>query len=64
MQENDASNLNQRETVYATQKSMNISKHGSSADEISNQPAERPKVYLKSVAQLLEQPEVKPEKER
>uniref|UniRef100_A0A1J3GLX7 Eukaryotic translation initiation factor-related n=1 Tax=Noccaea caerulescens TaxID=107243 RepID=A0A1J3GLX7_NOCCA len=62
--ENGASNLIQRETVYATQKSMNISKHGSSADEISNQPAERPKVYLKSVAQLLEQPEVKPEKER
>jgi hypothetical protein len=62
--ENGASNLIQRETVYATQKSMNSSKHGSSADEISNQPAERPKVYLKSVAQLLEQPEVKPEKER
>ncbi|XP_010458545.1 PREDICTED: uncharacterized protein LOC104739789 isoform X1 [Camelina sativa] len=62
--ENGASNLIQRDTVYATQKSMNISKPGLSADEIPNQPIERPKLNLKPVAQLLEQPEVKTEKER
>lgn len=64
LQENGASNLVQRETGYATQKSMNNSKPGLSADEISNQPVERPKLYLKPVAQLLEQPEVTTEKER
>lgn len=64
LQENGASNLIQRETVYATQKSMNISKSGLSADEIPNQPVERPKLNLKPVAQLLVQPEVKTEKER
>lgn len=64
LQENGASNLIQRETGYAAQKSMNISKPGLPADEISNQPVERPKVYLKPLTQLLEQPEVKTEKER
>lgn len=64
LQENGASNLIQRDTGYATQKSMNISKPGVSADEIPNQPIERPKLNLKPVAQLLEQPEVKTEKER
>ncbi|EOA39997.1 hypothetical protein CARUB_v10008685mg [Capsella rubella] len=62
--ENGGSNLIQRDTGYATQKSMNISKPGLSADEIPNQPIERPKLNLKPVAQLLEQPEVKTEKER
>ncbi|KFK43426.1 hypothetical protein AALP_AA1G124200 [Arabis alpina] len=62
--ENGASSLVQRETGYATQKSMNISKPGLSENETSNQPAERPKLYLKPVAQLLEQPEVTTEKER
>ncbi|XP_024008164.1 uncharacterized protein LOC18993733 isoform X2 [Eutrema salsugineum] len=62
--ENGASSLVQREAGYVKQKSMNISKPGLSADEISNQPVELPKVYLKPVTQLLEQPEVKTEKER
>ncbi|CAE5957198.1 unnamed protein product [Arabidopsis arenosa] len=62
--ENGASVLIQRESGYATQKSVNNSKSGLSADEIPNQPAERPKLNLKPVAQLLEQPEVKTEKER
>ncbi|CAH8372122.1 unnamed protein product [Eruca vesicaria subsp. sativa] len=62
--ENDASKLIQRETGYATQKNMNISKPGLSADEIPNKPVERPKLNLKPVAQLLEKPEVKTEKER
>lgn len=63
-QENGASVLIQRESGFATQKSVNNSKSGLSADEIPNQPAERPKLNLKPVAQLLEQPEVKTEKER
>ncbi|CAH2038253.1 unnamed protein product [Thlaspi arvense] len=62
--ENGASNLVQREAGYVTQKSMNISKPGLSADDTSNQSVERPKLYLKPVTQLLEQPEVKTEKER
>lgn len=62
--ENGASNLIQRETGYATQKNINVSKHGLSADEIPNKPVERPKLNLKPVAQLLEKPEVKTEKER
>ncbi|KAF8090692.1 hypothetical protein N665_0469s0027 [Sinapis alba] len=61
--ENDASNLAQRES-YAAQKSMNVSKPGLSTDEISSKPVERPKLNLKPVAQLLEKPEVKTEKER
>ncbi|KAG7596674.1 hypothetical protein ISN44_As06g011050 [Arabidopsis suecica] len=60
--ENSASVLIQREN--ATQKSFNNSKSGLSTDEIPNQPAERPKLNLKPVAQLLEQPEVKTEKDR
>jgi len=62
LQENSASVLIQREN--ATQKSFNNSKSGLSTDEIPNQPAERPKLNLKPVAQLLEQPEVKTEKDR
>lgn len=58
------SNLVQRETGYATQKNMNVSKPGLSADEIPSKPVERPKLNLKPVAQLLEKPEVKTEKER
>ncbi|KAG2241037.1 hypothetical protein Bca52824_096864 [Brassica carinata] len=61
--ENGASNLVQRES-YATQKSMNVSKPGVSADEIPNKPVERPRLNLKPVAHLLEKPEVKTEKER
>lgn len=64
LQENGASNLIQRETGYATQKNMSVSKPGLSADEIPNKPVERPKLNLKPVAQLLEKPEVKTEKER
>ncbi|CAF1924939.1 uncharacterized protein LOC106401565 isoform X1 [Brassica napus] len=62
--ENGVSNLIQRETGYVAQKSMNVSKPGLSADEIPNKPVERPKLNLKPVAQLLEKPEVKTEKER
>ncbi|CAN8294220.1 unnamed protein product [Cochlearia groenlandica] len=62
--ENGVSNLVQRETGYAPQGSMNNSKPVLSANEVSNQPVERPKLNLKPVAQLLEQPEVKTEKGR
>ncbi|CAN7098187.1 unnamed protein product [Brassica rapa subsp. narinosa] len=62
--ENGVSNLIQREIGYVAQKNMNVSKPGLSADEIPNKPVERPKLNLKPVAQLLEKPEVKTEKER
>ncbi|XP_010547031.1 PREDICTED: uncharacterized protein LOC104818924 [Tarenaya hassleriana] len=66
-QEIRASVVVQRENGNATNvtgKNMNILKPSSPADESDNPQAERPKLNLKPVSQLLVQPLVNPERER